>query len=62
MSRTTFPLYESDREAIKIIRAYYGVHTDADAIRIALHELERLIKGATPPNPQQGTPIHPPHE
>jgi len=43
-SRTTLPLYEKDREAIKTIREYYGVKTDADAIRIALHELERLIR------------------
>ncbi len=43
-SRTTLPLYEKDREAIKTIREYYGVRTDADAIRIALHELERVIK------------------
>ena len=50
-SRTTLPLYEKDREAIRTIREHYGVKTDADAIRIALHELERLIKGATPPYP-----------
>src|SRR5947207_2497660 len=43
-SRTTLPLYEKDREAIQTIREYYGVKTDADAIRIALHELERLIR------------------
>ena len=49
-SRTTLPLYEKDREAIKTIREYYGVKTDADAIRIALHELERVIKGASPPH------------
>ena len=61
-SRTTFPLYEQDREAIKTIREYYGVHTDADAIRLALHELERLIKGATPPKPQTRNPFHPPQE
>jgi hypothetical protein len=44
----TFPLYEEDREAIKIIREHYGVRTDADAIRIALHELKRVIKGKPP--------------
>ncbi len=54
-SRTTLPLYEKDREAIKTIREYYGVKTDADAIRIALHELERVIKGATRPTPQTRT-------
>jgi hypothetical protein len=48
-SRTTLPLYEKDRQAIKTIREHYGVRTDADAIRIALYELERVIKGATPP-------------
>jgi len=50
-SRTTLPLYEKDREAIRTIREHYGVKTDADAIRIALHELERWIKGATPITP-----------
>ena len=53
------PLYEKDREAIKTIREYYGVKTDADAIRIALHELERLIKGATPITPQKERPFSP---
>jgi hypothetical protein len=52
ISKCLFPLYEKDREAIKTIGEYYGIHTDADAIGIALHELERLIKGATPPQPQ----------
>jgi len=58
-SRTTLPLYEKDREAIKTIREYYGVKTDADAIRIALHELERLIKGATPVTPQKERSFYP---
>jgi len=49
-SRTTLPLSEKDREAIQTIREYSGVKTDADAISIALHELERVIKGATPPH------------
>lgn len=47
------PLYEKDREAIKTIREHYGVRTDADAIRIALYEIERLIKGAAPITPQK---------
>jgi len=58
-SRTTLPLYEKDREAIKTIREYYGVKTDADAIRIALHELERVIQGATPITPQKERPFYP---
>ncbi|TME06644.1 MAG: hypothetical protein E6I80_13235 [Chloroflexi bacterium] len=58
-SRTTLPLYEKDREAIRTIREHYGVKTDADAIRIALHELERLIKGATPITPQKERPSYP---
>ena len=61
-SRTTLPLYEKDKEAIKAIREYYGVKTDADAIRIALHEVERLIKGATPLLPQTRNAFHPRHE
>jgi hypothetical protein len=58
-SRTTLPLSEKDREAIKTIREHYGVKIDADAIRIALHELERLIKGATPITPQKERPFYP---
>jgi len=58
-SRTTFPLYEQDREAIKTIRERYGLNSDADAIRIALHELERLIKGATPVTPHKERPFYP---
>jgi hypothetical protein len=58
-SRTTLPLYEKDREAIKTIREHYGVKTDADAIRIALHELERLIKGATPITPHKDSLLSP---
>ncbi len=58
-SRTTLPLYEKDREAIKTLREHYGVKTDADAIRIALHEIERLIKGAPPITPQKQRPFYP---
>ena len=47
-SRTTLPLYEEDRAAIKTIREYFGVRTDADAIRIALRELKRVIEGEPP--------------
>jgi sulfur relay (sulfurtransferase) DsrC/TusE family protein len=43
-SRTTLPLEEKDREAIAAIREYYGLHSDADAIRMAIRELERAIK------------------
>ena len=48
-SRTSLPLYAEDREAIKTIREHFGVKSDADAIRIALRELERVIKGGTQP-------------
>jgi hypothetical protein len=58
-SRTTLPLDEKDREAIKTIRESSGVKTDADAIRRALHELERLIKGATSITPQKERPNSP---
>jgi len=43
-SRTTFPLYEQDKQAIAAIREHYGVRSDAEAIRIALRELHRRIK------------------
>jgi len=42
-ARTTLPLEDKDREAIAAIRDYYGVRSDADAIRIALRELYRAI-------------------
>jgi hypothetical protein len=57
------PLYEEEREAIKTIREHFGVKSDADAIRIALRELERAIKGGTQPiMPQKERRSHPPHE
>lgn len=43
-SRTTLPLEQKDREAILAIREYYGLHSDADAIRLSLHELYRRIQ------------------
>jgi transposase-like protein len=63
-SRTTLPLYEKDREAIKTIREYYGLRADADAIRVALHELERMIKqGASPAQtPKKERRSHPPQK
>ncbi len=71
-SRTTLPLSEEEREAIKTIREHYGVKSDADAIRIALRELERVIKGGTQPGayrppdgavtPQAERRSHPPQE
>ena len=48
-SRTTLPLSKEEREAIKTIRENFGVKSDADAIRIALRELERAIKASTQP-------------
>ena len=60
-SRTTFPLEETDREAITVIREYYGVHSDADAIRIALRELYRRIKREGGAGCGQQA-FHPPHE
>jgi transposase-like protein len=60
-SRTTFPLEETDREAITVIREYYGVHSDADAIRIALRELYRRIKREGGADYGQQA-FHPPHE
>jgi len=45
-SRTTLPLEQKDREAIAAIREYYGLHSDADAIRMSIHELHRRIQRA----------------
>jgi len=60
-SRTTLPLEEQDREALAAIREYYGVHSDADAIRIALRELYRRIKREGGSGCGQQA-FHPPHE
>jgi len=43
-SRITLPLGEKDREAIAVIGEHYGFHYDADAIRMAIRELERAIR------------------
>ncbi len=51
-SRTTLPLREEDRKAIAAIRVYYGVRSDADAIRIALREVHRRIKSEAGPDVQ----------
>ncbi len=56
-TRTTIPLEDRDREAIAAIRAYYGVTSDVDAIRIALRELQRRIISPAPL--PQGTAIPP---
>lgn len=62
-SRTTLPLSEEEREAIKVIREHFGVKSDADAIRIALRELKRVIQGGTQPiTPQEERRSHPPHQ
>ena len=61
-SRTSLPLYEEDREAIKVIREHYGVRADADAIRIALRELRRIIEGrpSTPASEKEQHSHHAP--
>src|SRR5207247_3337257 len=52
-TRTTIRLEEPDRKAIAAIRAYYGLSSDNDAIRLALREVERAIsQQSTPPKPQ----------
>ncbi len=49
----TFRLDNTDREAIQVIRDYYGVSSDIDAVRIALRELRRTIEErARLPKPQ----------
>ena len=55
-SRTTLPLDEQDREAIVAIRDYYGVHSDADAITIALRETLRAIRRQSQPQ-EPGTAL-----
>lgn len=43
-SAATIRLEDMDKAAIAAIKAYYGVHSDADAVRIALRELYRTIQ------------------
>ncbi len=43
-TRTTLPLGEKERAAIAAIREHYGFRSDADAIRMAIHELYRKIQ------------------
>jgi hypothetical protein len=45
-TRTTLPLEQKDREAIAAIREHYGLHSDADAIRMSIHELYRKVQKA----------------
>ena len=45
-TRTTIRLEEPDRRAIAALRAYYGLPSDNDAIRLALREMERIITQA----------------
>jgi Arc/MetJ-type ribon-helix-helix transcriptional regulator len=52
-TRTTVHLEDKDKEAIAAIRAYYGLSSNDDAIRLALRELLRTIKkkeGGIPPH------------
>jgi hypothetical protein len=48
-SAKTIRIEDPDREAIAAIRAYYGVSSDNDAIRIALREIHRQIRAGTIP-------------
>ena len=43
--QTTFHLEEKERETIAKIREYSGVTSDIAALRIALREWERTLKG-----------------
>ncbi len=45
-TRTTLPLGEKERAAIAAIREHYGFRSDADAIRMAIHELSRRVQKA----------------
>ena len=48
-TRTTIRLEEPDRRAIAALRAYYGLSSDNDAIRLALREMERIISQQSAP-------------
>ena len=62
-TRTTVHLEDKDKEAISIIREYYGLSSNDDAIRLALREVARRLLSETSPSaasPKQGLGI-PPH-
>ncbi len=57
--RTTIYLDEQDRFAIATLRAYYGVTSDSDVIRLALRLLTEQVKGKQQHEQEaQGTPEH----
>jgi hypothetical protein len=62
-SRTTFPLYEQDKQALRAIKEHYGVGSDAEAMRIALRETWRRITTqaqSQPISPQKDSHSSPP--
>ena len=50
-TRTTFHLEDADKEAIAAIREHYGLSSNDDAIRLALREWYRHIKGGPTASP-----------
>ncbi len=48
----TIRLTEQDKQAIVAIRAYYGLTSDNEAIRFALHKVLREIQQSPHPKPQ----------
>ncbi len=57
--RTTIYLDEQDRSAIAMLRAYYGVTSDSDVIRLALRLLTEQVKGKGEREQKaKGTPKH----
>ncbi len=63
MNRTerTIRLSEQDREAIAAIRKRYGLASDSEAIRFALHTMWREIRqqGTPSPTPNKERPFYP---
>lgn len=44
MERTSIYLDTADREAIEAIKAYFGVSTNSDAVRLAVRQVAREIE------------------
>ena len=59
-TRTTVHLEDADKEAIAAIREHYGLSSNDDAIRLALREWYRHIKGGSTTSPRQKErPLYP---
>jgi len=55
----TIRLTEQDEEAITALKAYYGITSENEVIRLALRAALREITGNPSPSPQKERPSYP---